>query len=140
MTDTVIEELARYIEPWAWSLDPPDMSSGQARQASLVRAEHLLGVFTRLGYRRIPDDCVAIGAKLEWRTDDFGHERHAIFLGNIFVGRIDNWDKPNWRGWTRATEDGVQTGEFSNADAARTSVEYAVRFALTTPPPKGGTP
>lgn len=37
------EKFARKCEPWAWALDPPDISSAHARGNSLIRARVHLG-------------------------------------------------------------------------------------------------
>lgn len=38
-------KVAREVEPWAWSLDPPDISSAQARLTSLHRARRYIQAY-----------------------------------------------------------------------------------------------
>ena len=85
--------------------------------------------------------CPAPGAgevAFEWRTDSFGHTRHALYLGDLYVGEIQavgKIDAPDkWRGWFMSDGDGNDTGWHPTADEARTSVESALRAALTTNP------
>lgn len=42
LTDAMIEAAARKMRPWVWSLDPPDISSGQARHVSKIDARKVL--------------------------------------------------------------------------------------------------
>lgn len=37
--------------------------------------------------------------KLEWKKDEFGRERHALYLGRIYVGSISRMVSPGWREW-----------------------------------------
>lgn len=71
---------------------------------------------------------------LHWRTDEYGRERQALYIGKINVGHIaliTGTNGPRWRGWWSKDESGDQTGWFDTADDARESVEQVVAKALS---------
>ena len=73
----------------------------------------------------------------QWKDNEFGHERHALYLGGLFAGSIVNGGKSPfvpaetpWRGWFMSEDEGRPIGWFATADEARASVEAALKVAL----------
>lgn len=71
----------------------------------------------------------------EWRRDAWGKERHALYLGKLYVGSImyyqgSEMNGGDWRGWFMSDDDGDSTGWFVTDYEARASVEAALATAL----------
>lgn len=45
-----------------------------------------------------------IGAEVEWRKDSYGHEAHALYLGELYVGHIMRVVPGQWRNWGHLNE------------------------------------
>lgn len=99
---------------------------------------------------------------LEWRNNEYGSERRALYIGPLYVGEImrpipekwREWDhlkdtenpkaveraayyakreaKP-WRGWIMSSCDGEEFGWYATEDEARGAVENYVKTALGVP-------
>ena len=70
-----------------------------------------------------------------WRNDSFGNPMAALYVGNAFIGVIQNIVHPGmstkkkpWRGWFMSDVDGESVGWFETADEARTAVEAAFKM------------
>lgn len=96
--------------------------------------------------------------ELEWRTDDYGNARQALYLGKICVGHISRivpeqfrewkhlqgddpkavqrreWyekrDAAPWRAWIMTSEDGDELSWHPTDDEARAALEVAVRNTI----------
>lgn len=78
-----------------------------------------------------------IAAEIEWKTDGFGREHRALYLGGLCVGHImelasykDYGFAGPFRGWFMNDDDGSETGYFMTEEDARASVELKLFEAI----------
>lgn len=74
------------------------------------------------------EECVR--AMLLWKNDEFGRDRRALYLENIYVGSVVGPHKGKWRAWFSSDADGSEVGKFDTEQEARDALEATARNAL----------